>query len=174
MKYIFVAIVLFSLFFAPAHQASAQSLSTTETTQITFGTSPIPQWTKDLRRWDIITFGLFPFSLFVVTFTTDMIRWYNAGNAPFSDNKYAPWPFKAAGAVEMSSSEFGRSVLIAAGLSMAVALVDLIIVIVRRNNERELIESLGSSSVTIERTSPEDEPPDINDIPDAETDSDAE
>jgi len=154
MKKIFFAVVLISLLFNAAHQASAQSLSATEPTQSSFDTADLPQWVKDLRRWDIITFGLFPFSLFAVTFTTDMIRW---GSADW-DRRYAPWPFKAPGGAEMTSYEFGRSILIAAGISMTAAFVDLIIVMVKRNNERRRAESLETGSVTIDRSFPEEEP----------------
>ena len=153
MKNILFIFVLITLFLTPSFQAGAQSLSAGETAAIAFDTASLPQWVQDLRRWDIITFGLFPFSLFAVTFTTDMIRWHNANGMDFSaaGRRYAPWPFKSAGAVEMSSYEFGRSILIAAGISMTVALIDLIIVWVKRNNERQRVESRGTGFVTIER-----------------------
>jgi len=164
-------IVLFSLFFTSVYQASAQSLSATQSTESTFENAGFPQWAKDLRRWDIITFGVFPFSLFVVTFATDTIRWIDSGG----DARYAPWPFKSAGAIEMSSVEFGRSILIAAGLSVIIGLVDYFIVVVKRNNERERIEIQGSSGYTIDRFipgDPQDEPP--PEPPDQGEDSDEE
>ena len=162
MKNFFFIFVLISLFFTPALNASAQTLSTTETTQLTFETAGMPQWVKDLRRWDIIAFGLFPFSLFAVTFTTDMIRWHNANGMDFSEagRRYAPWPLRSAGAVEMSNDEFARSILIAAGISVTVAFVDLIITLVKRNNEARLVESQSPPSVIIERIPPDDKPDD--------------
>jgi len=160
MKKTLFLILFFSLFLMPIFQVSAQSLSTTEQTQIVFDTTGFPQWAKDLRRWEIVTFGTFPFSLFFVTFATDMMRWYNTNGMDFSPmgRRYAPWPFRSAGAVEMSSQELRRSIFLAAGLSMTVAFVDLFVVNRNRNNERRRLESLPSgSTVTIERTPPENE-----------------
>ena len=159
MKNVFFIIILLSLFFTPAFKASAQTLSTTETTQLTFENSGLPQWAKDLRRFDIIAFGLFPFSLFAVTFTTDMIRWHNANGMDFSEagRRYAPWPLRSAGAVEMSSDDFTRSILIAAGVSVTAALVDLIITMVKRSNEQQRFENQGSGSVIIERIPADEE-----------------
>jgi len=153
MKNILFILVLFIFLLTPSFQASAQSTHSGETTSIAFDTGGLPQWVQDLRRWDIITFGLFPFTLFAVTFTTDMIRWNNANAMDFSSagRRYAPWPLKSAGAFEMSSYEFGRSVLIAAGFSMTIALIDLIITVVKRNSERRRVDSRSSGSVTIKR-----------------------
>ena len=158
MKNFILIVVLFTLFFTSVYQVSAQSLSATQSTEVTFENGGLPQWAKDLRRWDIITFGVFPFSLFVVTFVTDTIRWIDSD----ADARYAPWPFKPANAVQMSSTEFGRSIIIAAGLSVIIGIIDYIIVVVKRNNERERIEIQGSSTYTIDRFipgDPQDEPP---------------
>jgi hypothetical protein len=154
-KFVFFTVLIF-LLLTPVYQAAAQNSST-----VAFDTTGFPQWVKDLRRWEIVAFGTFPFSLFFVTFTMDMIRWNNANGMDFSEQgrRYAPWPLKSAGAFEMSNSDFRRSIFVAAGVSMTAALVDLIIVIVKRNNERRRIDSLPAGSVTIERTPPEVEDP---------------
>ncbi|MCL2765035.1 MAG: hypothetical protein FWD40_07135 [Treponema sp.] len=153
MKKIFFAFFLFSLFLAPMYKAQAQNLSTTNTTTAVFDTTGFPQWAKDMRRWNIITFGLFPFSMFVVTFSMDMIRWNNANGMDFSDQgrRYAPWPMKSAGAFEMTNDEYLRTIMLALGVSAAVALVDLLIVNIKRNNERRRLESLPSGIFEIER-----------------------
>jgi len=105
MKKIFFLIILFSLFFNAAYKASAQSLSTTKPTESTYKSSDLPQWVRDIRRFDVITFGMFPFSMFFVTTVADMIRWRDANNFDFSEEgrRYAPWPLKSATAVEMSN-----------------------------------------------------------------------
>jgi len=151
MKQIFFLVILFSLLFSSAHQAQAQSLSTTKPTEATF---VLPQWAKDLRRWDIITFGAFPFSMFFVTTVTDIIRWKDANNLDFSDEgrRYAPWPLKSAGAVEMTNDEYTRTILLAVGVSAVIAGIDLLIVIIKRTNERRRIESMPSGSVEINTT----------------------
>jgi hypothetical protein len=154
MKRIFFLVILFSLLLNPAHHTQAQSLSTTKTTETTFDPSELPQWVKDFRRFDIITFGIFPFSIFFVTFAADMIRWNDANGFDFSEQgrQYAPWPLKSAGAVEMTNEEYTRTIWIAAGVSVAVALVDLLIITMRRANERRRIESQPSSTFEILRT----------------------
>jgi hypothetical protein len=154
MKKIFFLIILFSLFFNQTRQAQAQSLSAVDTTETNFSSSELPQWVKDVRRFDIITFGIFPFSMFFVTFATDMIRWNNANGFDISEQgrQYAPWPAKSAGAVEMSNDEYSRTILLAAGVSVAVAIVDLLIVTAKRKNERRRVESRPSGSYEITKT----------------------
>jgi len=154
MKQIFFLIVLFSLLFSSVYQAEAQKLSTTNPTESTYKASDVPQWVKDFRRWDIITFGAFPFSMFFVTTVTDIIRWQAANNLDFSEDgrRYAPWPLKSAGAVEMTNDEYKRTILIAIGVSAIIAGIDLLIVVTKRNKERRRIESLPSGSVEINKT----------------------
>jgi len=152
MKRIFFLLVLFSLLFNLAHQAQAQNLSTDKPTEAK--PTELPQWRKDLRRFDVITFGAFPFSMFFVTFATDMIRWKDANNFDFSEEgrRYAPWPLKSAGAVEMTNDEYVRTIFLAVGVSAAIALVDLVIVNIKRAKERRRIESLPSGSIEINKT----------------------
>jgi len=163
-KFIFSA-VFFILLLTPLFRSYAQSLSASEPTQVTFDTTGLPVWVKDLRRWEIIGFGTFPFTLFAVTFITDMILWGNENGMDFSaeGRRYAPWPFKSAGGIEMSSQDFQRSVLIAAGLSMTLAFIDLFIVISARNKEQRRLENAPSGSFTIEKIPPDegedDDPP---------------
>jgi hypothetical protein len=153
MKKIFFAGFIFSLLLTPCFRAEAQSSnSSSSPTTIVFDISDLPQWVKDMRRWDIIAFGSFPFSMFVVTFATDMFRWSNANGMDFSEmgRRYAPWPLKTAGNT-MTNDEYTRTFLIAAGLSAVIALVDLIIVKIKQNDERRRIESLPSGTVNIDR-----------------------
>ena len=159
MKKLFFLPVLFSLFLFQAH---CQNLSTAEPTIAVFEISKGAQFVKDLRRWEIIAFGSFPFAMFNVTFITDMIRWYDANRFDFSEEgrRYAPWPLKSAGAVEMSSGKLGRTILISAGVSLLVASIDIAIVLINRNLERKRISSMPSGSVTIERIQPGDIEPD--------------
>jgi len=167
MKKIVFIIFLFSLLFIPIFELKAQSLtqfpaqrlSTTEPTTVGLDLSGYPQWVRDLRRFDIIAFGTFPFSMFIALTVTDLIRWGNANGFDMSEEgrRYAPWPAKSAGAVEMTDNEYFRTILIAAGISAFVALIDLVIVKVKQSGERRRLESRPQGSVTIERTSPEQE-----------------
>jgi len=151
MKKIFFVSVLFFLLFTPQFEAAAQSTSASNI----FDMTGFPQWARDLRRFDIITFGSFPFSMLAVTFVTDMFRWYNANGMDFNDLRYAPWPLKSAGAVDMTGEEYRRTILLAAGFSAVLALTDFVIVKIRKSNERRRIESRPSGSYNINRGSNE-------------------
>jgi len=153
MKKCLFLLFLFSLFLSPAFEAHAQSLSTTNTTTSTFDMTGFPQWAKDIRRFDIIAFGSFPFSIFFVSFAMDMINWYNANGFDMTEQgrRYAPWPAKSAGAVEMTNNEYAQMFLISAGVSAGIALLDLLIVNIKRNKERRRLESMPSGSYEIER-----------------------
>jgi hypothetical protein len=150
MKKVYLLFFVFYFLFSPGIQIAAQS---NQGSSNVFDTTGFPQWAKDLRRWDIVAFGLFPFSMFFVTFATDMVRWNDANGMDFSEEgrRYAPWPLKSAGAIEMTTDEYQTTILRAAALSLSVALIDLAIVNIRRRVERRRIESMPAGTVTIDR-----------------------
>jgi hypothetical protein len=152
MKKIFFAVIFIFLLLSPVLQASAQSSS--DSAAVVFDMTGFPQWAKDLRRWDIIAFGSFPFSMFFVTFFYDIYRWNNANGMAFNDEgfRYAPWPLKSAGFVEMTGEEYKRTIVMAACLSAVIAVTDLIIVKIKRDKERRRIESIPSGSVIIDKS----------------------
>ena len=153
MKKKSIAVILIFLLLTPVYKTAAQSSSSASqpSTPSDSSSSNLPQWVKDMRRWDIITFGSFPFSMFTVVFITDLVRWQDANGMDFSDagRRYAPWPLKSAGAVEMTTEEYQRTLILAASLSAAVAFTDLIIVLIKRNKERRRIESRPTGSATV-------------------------
>jgi len=112
-----------------------------------------PQWAKDLRRYDVIAFGIFPFCIFFVNVSTDLIRWNQMNGMDWGGREYAPWPIKTAPAYERTTDEHFQNIMMAAGLSLSIALVDLLIVKLRDLRERRRLESLPAGSFTIERTS---------------------
>jgi hypothetical protein len=150
MKRVVFTIVFFSMLLIPGLRAEAQNIHDAETTSV-FDTKGFPQWAKDFRRWDIIAFGTFPFSMFFVNFFYDMYRWNRTNGMDFSTEgrRYAPWPFKSAGAVELTGREFGRTILFAAGLSVVFAFTDLLIVKMKRKKEAK-IETPSPVSYIIE------------------------
>jgi len=153
MRNIFIAVIFSSLLLSPVLQVTAQNNTNTQPTTA-FDTTGFPQWAKDMRRWDIIAFGTFPFAMFTSLFFTDLFRWGNANSMSFTEEgrRYAPWPLKSAGAIEMTKEEYERSIWIAIGLSAAIAFADLIFVKIRQNKERRRINSAPSSdSVIINR-----------------------
>jgi hypothetical protein len=174
-NFIFAVLISF-LFLSPVFQAWAQNDTSTADTSssLAFDTTGFPQWAKDLRRWDIIAFGVFPFSLFFTTMIADFTRWNNANGMDMSETgrRYAPWPLKSAGAVEMTKDEYEKVLWQAAIVSASVACIDLIIVLIKRNMERKRIESKAKSSAVIEikpyGVPPEDTPSDDKSSEDVE------
>jgi hypothetical protein len=88
-----------------------------------------PLWLKDLRRAEIVAFGSFPLTMFWTSFLMDLFRTASHG----WDNRYAPWPFKGAGAVAMTNQELSMMFTIAISSSVVIAVVDHFIVRHRRS-----------------------------------------
>jgi hypothetical protein len=114
-----------------------------------------PQWAKDIRRFDILAFGAFPFAFFTASLVTDSVRWAQFGG----DMKYAPWPLKGAGAYDPTTEEKVQMIGIAAGLSLLVALADFVVIQIKRHNEKQKKARLPDNQPVIIRrplhTSPE-------------------
>lgn len=100
-----------------------------------------PQWSKDLRRAEIITFGAFPimvfFSrLFIDIYLTATHNW---------DNSYAPWPFTGPNSVSLTTDEVKLMFGIAALASVIVSVSDHFIIRHKRK-KAALKASLPSTS----------------------------
>lgn len=106
-----------------------------------------PQWAHDLRRAEIIAFGSLPFTLFFVKFAIDSFRY--ADND--WDRRYAPWPLKSAGAIEMDEDQ-KIAALVAAGFgSVLLAFVDHIVVSMRRSSAEKAAQSKIPPRITTDR-----------------------
>jgi hypothetical protein len=135
---------------------------------VTFDMSGFPQWAKDFRRFDIIAFGSFPFSMFFVNFFYDLYTWNKVNGMDFSaaGRAYAPWPFKSAGAVEKTTYEFRNTIIMTACLSLVFAAVDLFIHKNKQKKELERKQNIppsGSFKIIInpdETDEAEEHPPD--------------
>jgi hypothetical protein len=96
--------------------------------------TPSPSyWLKDLRRAEIVAFGSLPLTIFWTSFVMDMYR-YSTHNW---NQAYAPWPLKGAGAVGMDYNEIRTMFTIAIGSSLVIALVDHIIVRIKRTKAQK-------------------------------------
>ncbi len=147
---------------------------TTAASTTVFDTTGFPQWVKDLRRWEIVAFGSIPFTMLTATFSMDMYRWSKANNFDFSEEgrRYAPWPLKSAGGVAMESSEMEKTLIIAASLSVAIAITDQIIVQVKRYKARKRAEALPAGTTIIDRRPlPEEAPAEQDDTQAGEPDA---
>ncbi|MDR0645240.1 MAG: hypothetical protein LBG05_10140 [Treponema sp.] len=101
---------------------------TVDTNPLRYDPSEFPQWARDLRRFDVITLGAFPFAFFTATFFTDTIRW-SQHNWQMT---YSPWPLKPAGAYETTDDEKLAILGIAFAIAVGVAVVDLIVINIKR------------------------------------------
>jgi hypothetical protein len=107
-----------------------------------------PQWALDLRRFDIIMFGSFPFTYWFASTGMDLYR----SSQHNWDTRYAPWPVKSAGAVNMTKDEYKITLACAIGGSILAALVDHIIVRVKRNRAAREAARLAPGEAIITRT----------------------
>jgi hypothetical protein len=119
----------------------------------TFVTEEFPLWAKDLRRAEIVALGSFPFSMFFTTFAMDTVRYFDHEK----DLRYAPWPFKAAGAINMNRNELKTTLAIALSVSAAIALADFTIVKVKRYQAEQRARQLPDGTPIIINTRSIDE-----------------
>jgi hypothetical protein len=103
----------------PAHSLAASGNSQTGTEE----KKELPQWAKDLRRADIITFGAFPFTVFLGGIIVDT---YRASQNNW-DTRYGPWPVNMGGSVSRTTEENLATITVAAGGAVLIAVADYII-----------------------------------------------
>jgi hypothetical protein len=125
------ALLLALLLITGIRQIRAQSKEILPSTE--FDTSEFPLWAKDLRRAEIVAFGSLPFTIFFATFAMDTFRFANNG----ADARYAPWPFKSAGAIDMDSRDRTQTIITAAAASVVISLVDYFIVRYKRSKAED-------------------------------------
>ena len=116
-------------------------------TSTQFDMTGFPQWTKDLRRGEIIAFGSFPFMYFFTNFGVDLYRTAVHG----WDNSYAPWPFTGAGAVDKTQDERFLTIGVAAGGAVLFALIDYGIERYKRSVKEKEIKNLPEGTPIIVR-----------------------
>jgi hypothetical protein len=106
-----------------------------------------PSFIHDARRFDVITFGIFPFAWFVASLGFDMARYASNG----WNRDYAPWPLKSASGAAYSQDDWKILILSAAGVSVAAGIVDQIIYQVKRSNARKAQQKYDSLTPIIRR-----------------------
>ncbi|MFW5768787.1 MAG: hypothetical protein ACOCYA_01905 [Spirochaetota bacterium] len=101
-----------------------------------------PRWALDLRRGEIIFFGILPFSLLFTSLGYSLIR-YGVHNF---DPAYAPAISPGPDTVPMSQGEVIGVILTGIGLSLVAAITDFIIgrIIDKREAERETAREIES------------------------------
>jgi len=110
-----------------------------------YGIDEFKTWQKDLRRFEILSFGALPFVSLLSFWGYDMIRSAkNPGNPA-----YYPWPLKRADiAAPLTEKEQKAVFFTAMGLSVGVALIDYTVRAIKRSvkekrlrREKEIEES---------------------------------
>jgi hypothetical protein len=114
----------------PAPLAAQTTAGTESVSDIVF-----PQWSKDLRRAEVVAFGTIPFSWLVSTLIIDVSRTI----AHNGSRDYWPWPLKPTGAPAMTNDEYIASIGLALGISATTAIVDHIIIKYKRR-KAEMLE----------------------------------
>ena len=140
------ALFLVLICFVYSVRLPAQSNQSMESSQ--FNMTGFPQWSKDLRRAEIIAFGSFPFAHFFAKFISNSIRFANHG----WNMRYAPFPFNSAGTIEPTQSEKFLTLGLAAGGAIIFAAVDYVIVRHKRNRLERENKSLPEGITIITRT----------------------
>ena len=148
---LYLAVILSLLFVFPVSKAAAQTTAASHVPLIstTFDMTDFPQWARDLRRWEIVAFGSFPFTMLFTTIAMDTYLWHTHGNFGFDsvNIRYAP----LFGAHQMNNRQRQLTFIYAAGLSAAIAFADFFVVQARRQQERRRIESLPAGTAIITR-----------------------
>ena len=102
-----------------------------------YGAEEFKQWQKDLRRFEIISFGALPFVSLLSFWAYDIGR----SIAHKGDPAYNPWPIKDAKiAVSLTEKEQLGIFLTAVGISLGVAIIDLTYRSIKRANAKKLEE----------------------------------
>ena len=113
-----------------------------------YGIDEFTTWQKDLRRFEILSFGALPFVSLLSFWGYDMIRSAkNPGNAD-----YYPWPLKRADiAAPLTEKEQKNVFFTAMGLSVGVALIDYTArAIMRRIKQKKLEAQMQDNASSIE------------------------
>ena len=149
---LYFAVILSVLFAFPVSKAAAQTTATSHVPLVstTFDMTGFPQWARDLRRWEIVAFGSFPFTMLFSTIAMDTYLWHTRGNFGFdsANIRYAP----LIGSHQMNNRQRQLTIVYAAGLSAAIAVADFFVVRSRRQQEMRRVENMPGGTTIITRT----------------------
>ena len=106
-------------------------------TPVPYTKAEFPLWQRELRRFEILSFGALPFVTLLSFWGYDMIR---AAQHP-KDPGYYPWPLKQADkAVPLTEKEQLGVLLTAAGISVTIALIDITYRAIKRSADKKRLE----------------------------------
>lgn len=135
-KRILLIPLLIFFIFSPAY--CEDSKESTESESFEF-----PQWALYVRRTEIVTLGSLPFTSLGVTFAFGAYKYFSGATTVF------PNPFDKSSSV-FSEDDVKKIILISVSISAVIGIVDLIVTIVKNNNEARRLEKMNTSgSITI-------------------------
>jgi hypothetical protein len=98
---------------------------------------------RDLRRFEIVSIGSFPLTVFYSTFCYDSYRFVaKSAEAGALDPRFLPWPLKGPDYVPMNKDEKTGVLIAAAGASIVVGVLDYLILKerLRAESRRQALE----------------------------------
>lgn len=97
-----------------------------------------PFWVKELRRFEILSFGALPLVTMLSFWSYDIIRSIKHPG----DERYYPWPLKKAGiSVPLTKKEQTAIFFTSLGISIGIALTDICVrAIIRSVREKKMIQ----------------------------------
>lgn len=151
LSVLFILTFFSNFFFSYAESSSAANESTVSEAE-PYKDDEFPAWAKDVRRFEIITVGSWPFTVLLTSIG------YSAANAiSHQDMNYFQNPFVKndfSYSVEQQNAVILTSVL----LSVGIGLTDLICVLVKRGIDRKKAQSFENSNVIITPVVEKDNP----------------
>jgi hypothetical protein len=132
--------------FGQSASASATTASSGAVTPEPYKASEFPGWALDLRRFEIVSIGAFPFVIFVASETFDLCRFcfgksygltlskigtenpFVVTSVTAGDGIYAPWPVKSSSSYSTTGDEKALTIVVAAVLAIGVGVADYLIV----------------------------------------------
>ena len=146
-----------------------------DTTPAPYTDDEFPQFMKDLRRAEIISFGALPFVTLTSTIVYSSARYAQHG----FNSEYFPNPFaKASASNGYSTAEQAGILLTSAGISVGIGLTDLLVSVIRRKAAKKKLERKEKAPIVVTPIAEDkdavriDMPP--RETPPGETRSDAE
>lgn len=102
--------------------------TTRSASPVPYSPDEFPLWAKNLRRAEIVTIGVFPFTLLYTSLAYDLVRFVaKSVQAGTIDLTYAPWFFAGPNKPPLSPGENLGVLLSASGLAVVVGIVDFLL-----------------------------------------------
>ena len=117
-----------------------------DTTPVPYTDDEFPQFMKDLRRAEIVSFGALPFVTLTSTIVYSSARYAQHG----FDSEYFPNPFaKASASNGYSTAEQAGILLTSAGISVGIGLTDLLVSVIRRKAAKKKLERKEKAPIVV-------------------------